>query len=342
MRIPTGGRPIEELGEFELIEQLGQALGSRPGSPVTLGIGDDAAVWQPRPGRAQVATTDVLVEYQDFQLPWLEWEDLGYKALAINLSDLAAMGAWPRLALVSLGLRGNERDREIIELYRGMEELALREGVDIAGGDLSKSDTVFLSVTAIGDVPVNQRLLRRSGAHVGDVLAVTGPLGLAAAGLRVLQQGIPWVEGSPAMRRALLRPTPRLREGRLLARLGASAAMDLSDGLLGDLPKLCAASDVSAKIDVVRLPIPSAIRWAFPDWLDLALRGGEDFELLFTAPREVYVKIERAFQRKGLHPPARIGEIVPPGSDGPEVLLKQPSGVTEAAMPGAFTHFGPR
>ncbi|HET7035357.1 MAG TPA: thiamine-phosphate kinase [Thermomicrobiaceae bacterium] len=340
MRIPTGGRPVEELGEFDLIEQLGRVLSPKAGSPVTLGIGDDAALWQPRPGRQQVATTDLLVEYVDFRLEWLEWEDLGYKALAVNLSDLAAMGAWPRLALVSLGLRGIERDREIIELYRGMDELARRERVDIAGGDVSKSDTVFISVTAIGDVPLNQRVLTRSGAHVGDVLAVTGPLGLAAAGLRVMQQSIPWVDGSPAMRRAQLRPVPRLREGRLLARLGASAAMDLSDGLLGDLPKLCAASDVSALVDAVRLPIPSAVRWAFPDWLDLALRGGEDFELLFTAPRDVYVKIERAFPRRGLRPPVRIGEIVPRGSDGPEVLLKQPSGVTEAAMPGAFTHFG--
>ena len=341
MRIPTGGTPIEELGEFDLIQQLDRAISPKEWSPVTLGIGDDAAVWRPRPGRSLVATTDVLVENVDFKREWLEWEDLGYKALVVNLSDIAAMGAWPRIALVTLGLRGTERDREMIQLYQGMDELARRCRVDVVGGDVSKSATIFISVTAIGDVPVHQQVLTRSGARVGDVLAVTGSLGLAAAGLRVLRQELGWIDGVPAMRQAQLRPAPRLREGRLLARLGASAAIDLSDGLLGDLPKLCEASDVSATVDVVRLPVPSSIRWSFPDWLDLALRGGEDFELLFTAPKDVYYRIERLFQRVGLRAPVRIGEIAPPGVNGPEVLLRQPSGLTEPALPGAFTHFGP-
>ena len=342
MSVATGGTPIDELGEFDLIEQIGRVVHTGRGSGVSLGIGDDAAVWAPRPNRVQLASTDVIVQGYDFQRRWATYEEIGYKALAVNLSDMGAMGATPRIALVTLGMRGGERDSEIIRLYEGMEELARRYRLEIAGGDVTRAQSMFVSVTVIGDALAGRPLLSRHRAEVGDVLAVTGPLGLAAAGLRVFEQDLEWVDGSPAMKRALLKPVPRVTEGRLLAWAGAHAAIDLSDGLLGDLPKICVASGVSAEVDVVRLPVPSAIRWAFPDWLDLATRGGEDFELLFTAPPEVFERATRAYQRIGLRPPVRIGQITEAGADGPQVMLRQPSGKREPAEAGAFVHFGHR
>lgn len=342
MSVATGGTPVDELGEFKLIEQLSRVVPAVGGSAVAVGIGDDAAVWRPRPGRVQVASTDVIVQGYDFRQRWFSYREIGHKALAVNLSDFGAMGATPRLALVTIGLRGSERDQDIVQLYDGMSELARRYKIEIAGGDVTRANAIFINITVIGDAPAGRPLLLRGGARVGDVLGVTGPLGLAAAGLRVFEQELNWLDGSPAMKRRFLTPEPRVVEGRMLARAGAHAAIDLSDGLLGDLPKLCAASQVSAIVDVVRLPVPSAVRWAFPDWLDLATRGGEDFELLFAAPPEAWSRIERAFRRVSLPLPVRVGEIVAAGEDGPQVTLRQPSGQLEPVEAGAFVHFGPR
>jgi thiamine-monophosphate kinase len=185
-------------------------------------------------------------------------------------------------------------------------------------------------------------MLKRSAAQVGDVVAVTGPLGLAAAGLRTYQHDLRTLDGRPTMRDRFDRPVPRLREGRLLLRCGVRAAIDLSDGLYGDLPKICAASNVSALVDAVKIPIPSAIRWAFTDWFDLAVRGGEDYELLFTASPAVFHRACVAFRRLGLAEPIRIGTIEQPDADGPELKLRNPTGRIEIVEPGGFAHFGPK
>ena len=232
----------------------------------------------------------------------------------------------------------------MIEFYQGINALARQFQTVIAGGDMSDSPQgIIISVTVAGDAPpAGIPLLVRSAANVGDIIAVTGPLGLAAAGLRVYQHDLGEVDGAPAMRAKFDRPTPRVKEGRLLARCGVRAAIDLSDGLFGDLPKICEASNVSALIDSVKLPIPSAIRWAFTDWFDLATRGGEDFELLFTASPTAFHRVCRAFRRAGLQDPIRIGVIQEPAGDGPELKLRNQSGAIETVEPGAFAHFGPK
>ncbi|HUZ00044.1 MAG TPA: thiamine-phosphate kinase [Thermomicrobiaceae bacterium] len=341
MAMPSGGTAIRQVGEFPLIEILGRVAGDHSGGRAPLRMGDDAAVWKPRPGRRVVATTDLMVEHVHFRLDWVDWETLGHKALAVNLSDIAAMGARPSVALVGLGLHGYEKDREVADLYRGMDRLGARHGLTIIGGDISSSPAAaMIAVTVLGEAPRSGQLMMRSAARPGDVIAVTGPLGLAAAGLRVLERQLLTLDGEPSMREAFNRPEPRVREGRLLRRLGVRAAMDLSDGLLGDLPKICSASGVSAVIDMLRIPIPNAIRWAFDDWFDMALRGGEDYELLFTAPAAVFARVMRTFDRAGMRSPIAIGEIVAAGPDGPSLSVRGASGRVRDIAPGAFSHFG--
>lgn len=340
MRIPSGGLPVKEVGEFQLIEKLAAAVAGSGTDRLKLGIGDDAAVWSPRPGRDLVASTDMLVENVHFRLDWSDWRSLGYKALAANLSDVAAMGAVPRVVLVSLGLRGSERDREIIELYQGMQELAHPCGVSIAGGDISSSTALTIAITVIGEGPSGCRtVMTRSAARAGDLLAVTGPIGLAAAGLRVVEQRLNVLDGSPAMREAFMRPTPRIAQGRIMVRAGVRAAMDLSDGLLGDLPKICGMSGVSAVIDLPLLPVPAAVKWAFTDWTELALRGGEDYELLFACSPVVFERVRGRFRRFRLREPVRIGEITEPGEPGPVVRLRDAAGKLRDVEPGGFSHF---
>ncbi|MCS7051141.1 MAG: thiamine-phosphate kinase, partial [Thermomicrobium sp.] len=263
----TGGRSLREVGEESLIEQIARFVGDRQ-PRVRIGIGDDAAVWSPRPGHELVLTTDTLIERVHFRLEWTDWAALGHKALAVNLSDIAAMGAVPRLAVIDLALRGIERDREVIEFYRGVRELACRFGVAIVGGDTTRSPLgVAISVTVIGEIPRDGRpALRRDAARPGDLIGVTGPLGLAAAGLRILERGLKTLDGNPVMQDRYHRPQPRVREGVLLRRCGVRAAMDISDGLLGDLQKLCRMSGLSAVVDLFRVPVPNAVKWAFPDW----------------------------------------------------------------------------
>lgn len=341
MRVATGGRLVREVGEFALIDQITRLVGGVASSRLRIGIGDDAAAWRPRPGHDVVITTDVLIERVHFRLDWTDWGSLGHKALAVNLSDIAAMGARPRLAFVDLGLRGSERDQEVLDFYRSARKLGQRFGLAIAGGDTTRAPNgVVIAVTVVGDVPKDGRpLLTRSAARPGDLIGVTGPLGLAAAGLRVLERGLKTLDGSPAMQEAYHRPQPRVWEGWLLRRCGVRAAMDLSDGLLGDLPKICERSGVSAIVDLFRLPIPNAIKWGFSDWRDLALRGGEDYELLFTAPPHVFERVCRAFRRAGLRPPFRIGQIVEAGTEGPQIKLRNVLGKLEAIEPGGYTHF---
>ena len=284
---------VREIGEFGLIAALRDALPERArgGPDVVLGIGDDAATWQPPDGSAVVVSTDSLVEGIHFRLDegWSDWPSLGHKALAVNLSDIAAMGAVPALATVSLGLRGDERVSDLEAAYRSLGALAARFGCVIAGGDIVASPgAVLWHVTVLG-VAAGGRTLTRGGARPGDVIVVSGTLGASAAGLALLgldpddprRQAMT----SPLLIEAHLRPEPRLGLGQILLSHGATAAMDLSDGLVGDLPKILMASGVAAEIDDRAIPVAAAVRALFPDeWLRFATRGGEDYELLATLP----------------------------------------------------------
>ncbi len=256
------------LSELELVERIRSKVSRPPG--LTLGIGDDCAVFHPR-GAAEdlLFTTDLLVEDIHFCRDTHRAEDIGWKALARGLSDVAAMGGEPRFCLVSLALAEWNDARWVDGLYRGLLRLAAREKTALAGGDLGRSAKTTCDIVVCGAIP-RGKFLRRDGARAGDAIYVSGELGGSALGLET---------GKGAAWRRHLRPEPRLALGRYLrTRLRASAAMDLSDGLSLDLRRLCKASGLSAEIEA-----PPAFRGAT---LAQALHGGEDYELLFTvSPR---------------------------------------------------------
>lgn len=333
---------VRDIGEFGLIKRLDAVLRDTMKEPgrIDLGIGDDAAVWQPAPGMSSVITTDTLVAGNHFRLDWTDWRSLGHKMLAVNLSDIAGMGATPVLATVSLSLTGQERVSHLEELYRGAARLAEPHAVTIAGGDIVRtSGPLTLSVAVIGEA---RRVLRRSGAQVGDRIAVSGTLGASAAGLKLLESDDMRRDATTAdlLITAQIRPNPRISLGRLLADEGATAAMDLSDGLLGDLPKLLESSNVSGQIDAARVPVLPAIRALFPDqWREMALRGGEDYELLVTLPRDREADIVAAAAniRATL---TVIGEVIPVNAGTPLMTMTDFEGEPSKITAGAFDHFG--
>jgi len=282
---------VSDLGEFGLIQRLAAHLPSRP--DVVLPTGDDASLVDLGAAALLVATVDALVDGRHFLRAVATPEEIGHKALAVNLSDIAAMGAEPLWALVSL-LVSPATDVALLDgIYAGMAALAESFAVAIVGGNVvSTSGPLTLDVTLLGRVQRHQAVLR-SGARQGDVLCVTGSLGAAAAGLLLATTDDLHIQISPelreAARKSLVSPTPRVREGQILARGGAVTAMiDISDGLAADLGHLCAASGVGALLEVERIPVhPAAAQVAFARGQDavlFALAGGEDYELLFSVP----------------------------------------------------------
>ena len=278
-----------ELTEDELIEAIRRVLsGEQPG--VVLGLGDDAAVVEPASGET-VLTTDMLVEGVHFELGAISPRDLGAKAIVVNVSDMAAMAASPRYALVSIGLAPEVEVSWVVELYGGMRAACDEYALSLVGGDTNRSPTVVLSVTVIGEVAPG-RVLTRSGAQPGDVVVVTGALGAAAGGFALSRAhpsraaaalSEPW---GRELADALARPLARVGEGQTLAQAGATAMMDLSDGLAKDLGRLCLSSGVGARVEIERVPIAESLRLGAEtlgvDALSLAIGGGEDYELLAT------------------------------------------------------------
>jgi thiamine-monophosphate kinase len=289
------------LGEFDLIERYFSRRTARP--DVLLGVGDDAALLAVPPGQALVAATDTLVEGRHF-LAGAPPESIGHQALAVNLSDLAAMGAEPAWALLSLSLP-DASEPWLERFAAGLYSLASRFGVDIVGGDTVRGPLV-VTIEELGFVEAS-RALRRSGARPGDWLYVSGWPGEAAAGLVTLQRGVAVAADDRLVRRYLF-AEPRLALGRAL-RGKATAAMDVSDGLLGDLAKLCRASGAGARLDLERLPVSAELarRHAPEDRERYALFGGDDYELLFTLPAADASRLEAELAREfELH---RIGVI---------------------------------
>jgi thiamine-monophosphate kinase len=298
---------VSELGEFGLIDLLAKMVSqsNQPAPPqLILGIGDDAAAWR-CDAPTQLATVDSLIQDVHFTLDTISWKELGWKALAVNLSDIAAMGGTPRYALVSLALPGNTEVENVAALYEGMMELAQPFRVVIVGGDTCQAPLVSITVTILGSA--REHILTRSAAKPGDKVAVTGYLGSAAAGHEMLtgkQKFDP--EITAYLGNAFLRPWPRIAEGQLLAKQGVAAAIDISDGLLADLGHICQASRVSARLEVDCLPVHPFIRGNFGSRaLELALAGGEDYELAFTAAEKVFNKVKN----EATCPVTVIGEI---------------------------------
>jgi len=327
------------LTEAALIAALNQRFGPPPPG-VLLGIGDDCAAIRLAGGQCLLWTVDTLVEGVHFDLAFTPLEKLGFKALTVNLSDIAAMGGEPGHALLSLGWPPR-RDRTLaLSLADGLARAAREYGAAIIGGDtVASPGGLILTLTLTGVVPAAQ-MLRRSGARAGDLVYVTGTLGDAASGLEVLKRGLTLDQGwREALIEAHLAPRPQLAAGRLLAREGlAPAAIDLSDGVATDLFHICQASGVGARIKAAAVPISAAARAAAPlldlDPLKLALTGGEDYQLLFTSPPEAAPSLDLAFSRAGLPQPVVLGEIVA----GQNVLLVTPAGELDISGQG-YDHF---
>lgn len=279
---------------------------------ILLGIGDDAALWQPSRSHRSVISTDMLVEGVHFRRDTMSLEDAGWRAMAAALSDLAAMGARPVLATIALGVPAANADAQILELYHGIATAARCFEITIAGGDLSRSDLVTISVTVVGEVS-NSRAKTRAGGKPGDVLAVTGALGAARAGLELANQaGLMDGPNSDAALQAFRRPTPRIAEGRFLgASANVTAMMDCSDGLSTDARRLCAASGCGAVLEAIAVADSAreAARRLGEDPERFALAGGEDFELLVTvrarAFRYLAGRYEKRFKKKLL----RVGAL---------------------------------
>jgi thiamine-monophosphate kinase len=291
---------VSKLGEFGLIELLADIV-DRTKNPkdnswqrLLIGIGDDAAAWQVD-DVMQLATTDSLVQDTHFDLNIVTWKELGWKAIAVNLSDIAAMGGVPKYVLISLALPGELETDNVSSLYQGMAEIASQFGAAIVGGNIAAASKTIINVTVLGSLK-SVSALTRSAAEPGDQIAVTGYPGLSAAGLKMLKQNLKLdAETTQLLRRAHLKPMPRVNEGQILLRHGVKAAIDISDGLIADLTHICQASKVGARINQNALPIHPALRNNFKsDYLQLALSGGEDYELLFTASSQIINRVKKA------------------------------------------------
>ena len=325
-------RTVAEAGERELIRRIASRLAPRPW--VVVGPGDDAAVIQPQPRTLDVLTTDALVEGIHFDRSFCPSDAIGHKALAVNLSDLAAMGASPRAALLSLVLPDGFLVADVDRMLDGLLELAARHQVALVGGNITKSPgPLVVDVTAIGSVHP-RRVLRRTGARPGDEVYVTGTIGGGAAGLQAFREGAEL----PDAQRRYLRPEPRVRAGLLLSRnRAASACMDLSDGLADGVRQLAELSGVGMAIESRALPLEDAVlRWyeqhrAIP--AVAAVSGGDDYELLFTSRPSQRGRLRAVRRLLGDLPISRIGVV----TKERRVLLKD--GTVERELPAGFEHF---
>jgi thiamine-monophosphate kinase len=290
---------LSDLGEFGLINLIQNSnakyakSGRAPWPEVLVGIGDDAAAWQ-SDNRIQLATIDTLVQDVHFDLDVISWEELGWKAMAVNLSDIAAMGGIPKFALLSLSLPGGLEVEDISKFMNGMMHLSSEFGVALIGGNVTNAPNVVITITIIG-CSQGIAMLKRSTASPGEQIAVTGYLGLSAAGLVMFKRkAVSDPEISNILRQAHFRPVPKVREGQILIEQGVKTAIDISDGLIADLDHICESSKVNARIKIEQVPVHPIVTAKFPNYRELALCGGEDYELLFTAGGATVARVKRA------------------------------------------------
>jgi thiamine-monophosphate kinase len=316
-----------DVSEEQLLEAIRKVL-SGAGPEVRVGAGDDAAVLAPGSGEL-VLTTDALVEGVHFVLGVTSPRDLGYKAIAVNVSDVAAMAASPRYAVCALTLSPDVDAAWTMELFGGMRECCDEFALWLVGGNLARGTEVTVVVSVLGEVSPGRAVLR-SGARADDLLVVTGALGISAAGLRLSRAGARWSDDERLAIKRHLRPTPRVGEAGVLARHGATAMIDLSDGLALDLDRICRRSGVGATVRLDDVPVAPVAG------LDEALGGGEDYELLAAMPDDAAVRSAREELREAFGVPlTQIGRII----EGERVIVVDASGEERPLDVKGWDHF---
>ena len=338
--------PLSDLGEFGLIDRMALALGPSDDADLVVGLGDDAAVYRVSGGRVHVVTTDALVEGVHFDRAFTSLDRLGFKAVSVNVSDVCAMNARPRFVTVALGLPGNVGVEDVEALYGGVRRACERYGCTLVGGDTTAAPGLLLSVTVIGEA-AEDAVATRAGGQPGDLVCVTGDVGAAFAGLKLLLDARDRLRADAAFTPDFaefqyvlarqLAPTARLDAVEAFARAGAvpSAMIDVSDGIAAEVHHLCRASGLGARLYEAALPLDPETR-AVADRFETdanvyALFGGEDYELLFTMPEDALDRLPR----QGLFTP--IGRLTA-AADG--VVVQTAEGDEVPLGPGGFDHFG--
>ena len=328
---------VSACTERELISRIQQQLPPVP-SWLPVGIGDDAAVVEPERNRLEVLTVDAVVDGVHFDRRFTPPDAIGHRALAVNLSDLAAMGARPRLALLSFALPGDLPLADFDAVVSGIARLAAAEGVTVAGGNLTRTPgPLTIDITAIGTVK-RRDVLTRGGARPGDLVYVSGSVGAATAGLGLLRAADAPVTGNTCVER-YLRPAARLKAGLLIARnRAATACVDLSDGLADGVRRIAEASGVGITIDASNLPIDADARAWFEstgqDPVQAALCGGDDYELLFTVRPRQRGRLKAALLHGGI-PLTQVGVCTPDQA----LLLRAAPEAAPVPLPDGYTHF---
>jgi thiamine-monophosphate kinase len=331
---------ITEIGEFGLIESIRKELVT-PREGVVKGIGDDCAVYESSPGRVLLLTTDMLVENIHFLWGSITPFQLGRKAIAVNLSDIAAMGGNPLVALISLGIPADREVEEIHELYRGMGDMCERYAVSIVGGDtVAAHGNLIVNVSLIGETD-KREVLYRSGARPGDKIYLTGVVGDSGAGLAILRGEItPPKPLSTHFIKIHNEPDPQIETGRAIAasRL-ANAMIDLSDGLLADLGHITQESGVGALLFENKIPLSPKLK-GLADYTDrtplhFALSGGEDYILLVTVPAQNMRAFERVYTKESTSPLFQVGEI----QEDKGIRIRREDGSVKEIADKGFDHF---
>lgn len=331
---------LKDIGELEIIRKIRESFDVASGA-VIIGIGDDAAVLANEPASHTVATTDTLVEDVHFQMGLIHPRDLGYKAIAAAVSDLAAMAAQPRYALVALALDASTQMAWVESLYQGIKEAVTDLDMVLVGGDTSASQKAFINVTALGAVDSETYCLRSAG-QPGDSLCVTGNLGAAAAGFELLKDNslATSLREREDLIRAHVRPRPRVAEASIAAKWGVRAIEDISDGLATDLSHLCTESRIGVRIWEERLPLAPGVAEVGESLgraaSSFGLYGGEDYELLMAVPEDLVAAVKEKILAETGTTLTEIGRVF---NQQPGITMEHVDGKSQPLVTGGYEHF---
>jgi thiamine-monophosphate kinase len=333
---------LKEVGEFGLIRRIRELLekeGAERSPDLTVGIGDDAAAFKPRPGYEILLTCDSVVEGRHYLPRFMTPREIGRRAMVLNVSDIGAMGGRPRFALVSLGLKKDTSAGVVEDIYRGFLDELNPFGASIVGGNVTASaNDEFIDITLVGEAREG-RVLRRSGARPGDIILLTGCPGASNAGMQLLLNGL--ASADNPLVAGYIRPVHRAREGAAVAESGRATSMiDTSDGFLGDLGHVCEESSVGAELILERFPISRSLRDAAAllgkDPCELFLGTSDDYELIITCPPEHVEAVRSAAAVTYAGPLTEVGRITEPGKG---VRLLRADGSEEVLSAKGWDHF---